>query len=378
MGNTPLKVCHFSSVHHQTDTRVFHRECTWLAKDFEVTLIAIGHFSGKKSGVHLIGIPKPTSRIKRIIHTTRKVYQEALKQQADIYHFHDPELIPYAWLLKLKGKKVVYDVHENVTESLKDKRWLPFKGLFIMMYLWFDRLAASAFSIVLAEQWYEKVYHRRYPNTHFTLVRNYAPAGLLSAFSTTQRYPLNGPLRIFYMGSIDELYCYKAMLEAIYLLNKNGLDTELKLIGWYSEQTMSSIEQLPYWSSIKNKIFMPGFMEVTEGYKHSLNCQMAFSFVSDNLNVSQSFPRKMYEYMHVGLPVVSSGHNLYKNMVETHALGLCVTHTTGAEIAEAVRNLLNSKTYLNQLAQNNLTAANTHFNWETEYTALKQLYFNLA
>ena len=41
-NNTRPKVCHFSSVHHVWDTRVFYRECVSLAKEFDVTLIAIG------------------------------------------------------------------------------------------------------------------------------------------------------------------------------------------------------------------------------------------------------------------------------------------------------------------------------------------------
>jgi hypothetical protein len=38
---------------------------------------------------------------------------------------------------------------------------------------------------------------------------------------------------------------------------------------------------------------------------------------------------------------------------------------------------MKSESYLNTLAQNNLHAAQTHFNWETEYEKLKALYFNM-
>jgi glycosyltransferase involved in cell wall biosynthesis len=373
-----IKVCHFGSVHNQTDTRVFYRECQWLAHDFDVTLIAIGKFTGVKNGVKLIGLPKPANRLKRLWHTTRQVYKLAKQEQADIYHFHDPELIPFAWLLKLQGKKVVYDVHENVTESLKDKSWLPLKGLFIKLYLWFDALAARNFSLVLAEQWYEKVYKYRYPKNAFTLVRNFAPAALLKPFVNTQRQVSNNQVRIFYMGSIDELYCCTAMLESIAILNKQGIDASLNMIGWCSDQTKASIEQLPFWEQIKHKVFLPGFMDVQEGFKHSLNCNLGYSFVSDNLNVSQSFPRKMYEYMHIGLPVITSGHLLYKNMVETYATGLYVSSNTAVEIAQTVKAMMQSGEYLNTLAQNNIQAAQQHFNWETEYESLKGLYQNLV
>jgi len=64
-------------------------------------------------------------------------------------------------------------------------------------------------------------------------------------------------------------------------------------------------------------------------------------------------------------------------MVETHALGLCVNTNTAVEIANTVMAMMKSGSYLNTLVQNNLHAAQTHFNWETEYEKLKALYFNM-
>jgi hypothetical protein len=49
----------------------------------------------------------------------------ALREKATICHFHDPEFIPYAILLKILGKKVVYDVHEDLPRQMMDKLWMP-------------------------------------------------------------------------------------------------------------------------------------------------------------------------------------------------------------------------------------------------------------
>ncbi len=64
-------------------------------------------------------------------------------------------------------------------------------------------------------------------------------------------------------------------------------------------------------------------------------------------------------------------------MVETHALGLCVETNTAVEIANTVVAMIKSGSYLNTLAQNNINAAQTHFNWETEYQKLKELYLGM-
>lgn len=369
-----IKVCHFSSVHNLSDTRVFYRECTWLAQDFDVTLIAIGNKTETINNVKLIGVEKPVSRLKRILHTTRQVYKLAKQQNADIYHFHDPELIPFGWLLKTQGKKVIYDIHENVTESLKAKNWLPLKGLFIKIYLWFDALAARNFKLILAEKSYVKVYRFRYPKKQFALIRNYASNSQLKPFINTNREAKNNIINLFYMGSIDEQYCCKQMLEALAILNNQGVNAHLKMIGWIDPKIKQEMQTWPFMEAIKNKLLFTGFLDMQAGYKLSQDCHLGLSFVSDNLNVSQSIPRKMYEYMHIGLPVVSSSHLLYKNMVETHALGLCVNNNSAIEIANTIIAMAKSGNYLNTLAQNNLKAAQQHFNWETEYQTLKNLY----
>jgi glycosyltransferase involved in cell wall biosynthesis len=65
-------------------------------------------------------------------------------------------------------------------------------------------------------------------------------------------------------------------------------------------------------------------------------------------------------------------------MVETHATGLYVSSNTAVEIAQTVKAMMQSGDYLNTLAQNNLKAAQEHFNWETEYESLKKLYKTLV
>ena len=48
-----------------------------------------------------------------------------LRQHGDIYHFHDPGLLPASLLLRLFGKKVIYDVHEDVPRDILLKTWIP-------------------------------------------------------------------------------------------------------------------------------------------------------------------------------------------------------------------------------------------------------------
>jgi glycosyltransferase involved in cell wall biosynthesis len=57
-----------------------------------------------------------------MVRTTWCVYREALRQPADVYHFHNTGLILVGWLLKLHGKRV--DVREDTPADVRDKYWI--------------------------------------------------------------------------------------------------------------------------------------------------------------------------------------------------------------------------------------------------------------
>ena len=105
------KVCILTSVHSVSDTRIFHKQAkTLLQAGYDVTLIVQHDREEMVAGVKILPLEKPSNRLSRMLGTSWQVWRKAVKQKADIYHFHDPELIPVGLLLKSQGKKVIYDV----------------------------------------------------------------------------------------------------------------------------------------------------------------------------------------------------------------------------------------------------------------------------
>ena len=99
-----MKICHLTSVHGQEDVRIFHKECTSLAKaGYDVYLISVGK-TYDKNGVHIIGIGKPKStRFGRILKSSKDVYQAA-KHLRDLgfeirNHSTNPQIEENHWLI---------------------------------------------------------------------------------------------------------------------------------------------------------------------------------------------------------------------------------------------------------------------------------------
>lgn len=135
-----FKIFIFSSVHPWYDTRIFYKEAVSLAKKFNIELHAPADFSFKEiNKVKIYGLPQWEKVLDR-----RKIRKELWKRircsDADVFHFHDPELIWIGLKIKLlKGKKVIYDIHENYPGDILDKEWIP-KYFRLLVSFIFDKV----------------------------------------------------------------------------------------------------------------------------------------------------------------------------------------------------------------------------------------------
>ena len=113
-----LRICHITSMHGYDDDRIFERACVGLARlGHDVHLVATHEGQAELEGVKIHGL-KDRSGASRRIWSSREASLKAKELEADIYHFHDPDLIP--WMIKLARKnKVVYDIHENYVDRIE-------------------------------------------------------------------------------------------------------------------------------------------------------------------------------------------------------------------------------------------------------------------
>src|SRR5699024_10223412 len=119
-----VKVCHISTAHPPDDIRIMKKEIQSLSKEYNVTYLLPWNNISKEDNFKYYTISKSKSRLGRMLIDNFKIYQAAKNIDASVYHFHDPEFLIYAYLLKLKGKTIIYDVHEDLPRSILSKTWI--------------------------------------------------------------------------------------------------------------------------------------------------------------------------------------------------------------------------------------------------------------
>ena len=150
-----MKICQLTSAHPRYDTRIFVKECVSLSKNYDVCLIvADGKGDEIKNNISIFDVGKPLSRINRMFKTTKKVLKKAIEIDAHLYHFHDPELIPVGLKLVKKGKKVIFDIHEDVPLQLLNKPYLPsiFGKLLSFLYSKYEKNVGKKLTAVVCAE----------------------------------------------------------------------------------------------------------------------------------------------------------------------------------------------------------------------------------
>ena len=95
-----MNVCHITSIHSSNDTRIFLKQCsTLITKGVEVTLIAPHDKDEVINGVTIKALKNRSSAITRILFSFPKILFFSLNNKYDIYHAHDPELVPVLFIL---------------------------------------------------------------------------------------------------------------------------------------------------------------------------------------------------------------------------------------------------------------------------------------
>lgn len=122
----PIKVCHLTSAHSRDDVRIFHKECLSISNAGYLVHLVVADGLGNqvKERIEICDVGNSRGRFHRFSVTMWRVLRAALNVNADIYHFHDPELIPVGLWLRFKNKKVIYDVHEDLPRQILAKEWI--------------------------------------------------------------------------------------------------------------------------------------------------------------------------------------------------------------------------------------------------------------
>ncbi len=315
----------------------------------------------EKEGLKIIGTGNKQhgNYITRVFISPFQLYKTLINIDADVYQTWCLENMLSCMLLKLKGKKIVFQLREEHPYLYMMRKDKP---------LWFRKMVVSSLLVLM------KFFLRRFD---YVLATGDDEGEILKELGVNKckvqgNFPfvnrdfklsleeyLNRENRIIYFGSIYGYSCQEYLIKA---LEKTG-NVKYLLAGKFRGNNVyqNQLMQLPKWKDVE---FVNGFK------KEELDGLMGKSTIS---NVLRDFSMthfhngnigiiKVFESMEAGLPLICSDVPVYRKIWEEYKFGMLVDPKDSDQIADAINYLIENKEEAYKMGQEGRRAVIEKYN----------------
>lgn len=367
------KVCIITSVHPIDDTRIKKQIMSLQKHNYKISLIGTKAKDFKKKdwgNLKLVLFDKPGSLFKRIFLVHTRITLAALKKKADIYHLHDPELIFLGFVLSLFGRIVIFDIHENIAEQIKQKKNLRFSGFFSKAYKVLERIFVWKFSLILAEDSYFNLYR----NKRKVVIKNYPDLSMFLEYREKNKKNQPKENRLCYIGRINENRCFDVIIKALAKMKEEGERFEFHCVGETSKNIIKLVEE----HNLGKEIIFYGRVELKEALAIIDNSMAGIALLKPLKNYLNSLPTKIFEYMAMGIPVITSDFPLYKRIIDDTESGLYVDPKSPEELITAIKKLKENKEIAQKMSEKGPINVKRKYSWSQEEKKLIEFYKQIS
>ena len=368
-----MRIAIITSVHAPLDVRILQKEGTSLSgAGHTVTLLARDRHGAAEDiegrGIRFIPLRSGASRLARV-----KLWRQILEQlrhlEVDVWHFHDPELLPtlvIARRILRRRVALVYDAHEDLPKDILEKYWIPKRSRRVMSRVAdiAERWGGKRCDLVIAAT--DSIGERVARFSRFSrVVHNYP---LLIESELPDHFVT--PVRAIFTGGMSPERGIMVLLEAMRFVT-SGL--ELHLVGGF----LNDAFEAELRAACPDNVIVHGEVPFSRVAGHLSSSHIGVVTFLPAPNHVEALPNKLFEYMRAGLAVVASDFILWRHLVNDVGCGVTVDPKEPAEIARALDALAADPALRRKMGERGMGAVGDRFTWSVSQSVLLEAYSEL-
>lgn len=351
--------------HRAFDSRIFLKEARSLVQaGFDVSLVVPHEKDDERDGVRILSVPRHTKGWKKLVVCPWLVYRRAMKCPPDaVFQLHDSELLWVGVLMKLSGRQLIYDAHEDTPQQITYQHWIPkpLRKPYGWFYYLLEKLCGRWFNAIIIA---EPVIAQYFPPSKTTLIRNFP---ILSQFPEPAHSYISRTKNVVYVGLLSRPRGTVEMAQAAKLA-RAGENFKMIFAGDFSPSNLRDevVGKLPVE-------YIP-WMDFNQVVKLMMDSRVGMIVPHPIERYNTNYPIKLFEYMAAGLPVIASKFGESARFVQEGRAGIVVDPLKPQEIADAIQWLLDHPEEASEMGKGGRKLIAEKYNWEKESVKLIEVY----
>lgn len=367
------KICIVTSVHPPNDPRLFKLCKSVQRLGYDCILISSWPESEDLPGVTFYTFPLKAGimgRLRNMLH----ILKFSIKADADLYHFHDLDILPLFTLFHiLYSKPVIYDIHENYSEEVLVRYWIP--NVIRLPLYYVVKCTQKICSIIIKNCIIvvDSIRNEISNSANILVHKNYASENIIT--------------------SMDDDYCNRdnnvLFIGSQYIENGSLLFIEIAkhILSIRKDIHFSCIDRFGNNYKLRDHIISEANGTLLKGNYHilpNLPSHELMSYInkakigiSPNMNVPKqvkAIPTKLFEYMAGGIPIVASDLPSNRFYIEATGGGLLANPDSTESFCEKIIYLIDNPDVAKNMGASGLKNFQQNFIWESQDSSLNSYY----
>jgi glycosyltransferase involved in cell wall biosynthesis len=302
------------------------------------------------------------------------------KEKFDVIHIHDLPLSIIGVEIKNRfNTKLVIDLHENWPALIKTAAHTQtFAGRLLSsnnQWIEYERkmIPEADKVITIIEEARERVIGIGIDPDKIGIVSNTINFENLSINNIKKE---SGSLILFYGGAINIHRGLQTVLKAIKINSDKNIDLNLWIVGEGSYR--KSLEELASNLKIESHVRFFGHRPFSEMLEIMAESHVAIIPHIRTDNNDASSPNKLYQYMYLDKPIISSDCTSLKRIINETKTGFIYRNDSPGDLALLTEKLHKNRYLLNEIEGNGRKAVTEKYNWNIDKQRLINLYNQLS